>query len=147
MLALAPAPQGAQSVSPESFAGTWVGTQKWAIDSPSPSAKEEQPVELDIEVIGGRLIGFMNPWFGGSDGATFTATSIVGEELQANAVVGKPLAGGQRGQRGNWKNSVKILFKFKNTGNNTLVGTADVMLGEVKWLKFDYNLGKKRSRY
>ena len=29
----------------------------------------------------------------------------------------------------------------------TLTGTADVTLGDVKWLKFNYDLSKKRSRY
>jgi hypothetical protein len=125
-----------------------VGTQKWAIESPSPSAKEEQPVELTIQVgPDGKLTGFMNPWFGGSDGATFTEATIVGEELQAQAIVGKPPAPGARGQRGNWKNSVKILFKLKSEGNNTLAGTADVTLDNIKWLRFDYSLAKKRSRY
>lgn len=148
ILLIIPASQAAQNAPSSAFVGTWVGTQKWAIESPSPSAKEDQPVELTIEAgPDGKLTGFMNPWFGGSDGATFTQTAILGDELQAQAVVGKPPAPGQRGQRGNWKNSVKIFFKFKNEGNSALAGTADVMLGDVKWLKFNYNLGKKRSRY
>jgi hypothetical protein len=67
--------------------------------------------------------------------------------LQAQAIVGKPPAPGARGQRGNWKNSVKILFKLKSEGNNTLAGTADVTLDNIKWLRFDYSLAKKRSRY
>jgi hypothetical protein len=138
-------PQNAPSAA---FVGTWVGTQKWAIDSPSPSAKEDQPVELTIQVgPDGKLTGFMNPWFGGSDGATFTQTAIVGDELQAQAVVGKPPAAGARGQRGNWKSAVKIVFKLKNEGNNALAGTADVTLDNIKWLKFNYSLAKKRSRY
>jgi hypothetical protein len=37
-------------------------------------------------------------------------------------------------------------FTFKPDGVN-LTGTADVMLGEVKWLKFNDDLSKKRSRY
>jgi hypothetical protein len=148
LLLLGPASQAAQNTPSSTFVGTWVGTQKWAIESSSPSATEDQLVELSIEVgPDGKLTGFMNPWFGGSDGATFTQTAILGDELQAHAVVGKPPAPGQRGQRGNWKNSVRIFFKFKNESNSTLVGTADVMLNDVKWLKFDYSLGKKRSRY
>src|SRR5437867_5142099 len=101
-----------QNAPPSTFVGTWVGTQVWAIDNPSPSAKEEQPVELKIDLVDGKLTGFMNPWFGGSDGATFTQTSIEGDHLKATAVVGKPPAPGARGQRGNWKTSVKIYFNF-----------------------------------
>ena len=139
--------QNAPNVTPSSFAGIWVGTQTWAIDSASPSAKEEQPVELNIQLVDGKLTGFMNPWFGGSDGATFTETTIAGEELKATAVVGKPPAAGARGQRGNWKSSVQIQFKFKSEAKESLTGTADVTLDGVKWLKFNYNLSKKRSRY
>jgi hypothetical protein len=80
----------AQTAAPSTFVGTWVGTQAWAIENPSPSAKDEQPVELKIDVVGGQVVGFMTPWFGGSDGATFTQTSIDGEALKATAVVGKP---------------------------------------------------------
>jgi hypothetical protein len=137
----------AQSAPPSTFVGTWVGTQAWAIDSPSPSAKEEQPVELKIELVGGQIIGFMNPWFGGSDGATFVQTTIEGDQLKAMAVVGKPPAPGARVQRGNWKNDVKILFNFKSDFKDSLTGTADVMMNDTKWLKFTYNLSKKRSRY
>lgn len=137
----------AQSAASASFAGTWVGTQSWAIEDPSPSAKEEQPVELRIELVDGKLAGFMTPWFGGSEGATFTETSIAGEQLTAAAIVGKPPAPGARGQRGNWKSVVKIVFSFKNEKKDSLTGTADVTLDGVKWLKFNYNLSRKRSRY
>jgi hypothetical protein len=41
---------------------------------------------------------------------------------------------------------VKIAFSFKNDGVS-LAGTADVLMGDVKWLKFKYDLSKKRSRY
>ena len=137
----------AQNTSPSTFVGTWVGTQAWAIDSPSPSAKEEQPVELKIDLVGGQLIGFMTPWFGGSDGATFIQTTIEGDQLKAMAVVGKPPAPGARGQRGNWKNNVRIQFNFKSDVKDSLTGTADVLMNDTKWLKFSYNLSKKRSRY
>jgi hypothetical protein len=138
-------PQASQNAS--AFVGIWVGTQAWAIDNPSPSAKEEQPVELKIDVVGGQIVGFMTPWFGGSDGATFIQTTVDGDQLKANAVVGKPPAPGARGQRGNWKNNVRIVFNLKNDFKDSLTGTADVMMNDVKWLKFTYNLSKKRSRY
>ena len=141
-----PAPV-AQNASPSIFVGTWVGTQAWAVDNPSPSAKEEQPVELKIDLVGGQLVGFMSPWFGGSDGATFTQTTIEGDQLKATAVVGKPALPGARGQRGNWKSNVRIFFNFKSEFKDSLTGTADVMMNDVKWLKFTYNLSKKRSRY
>ena len=139
-------PQAEQNASPSTFVGTWVGTQSWAIDNPSPSAKEEQPIELKIDLVDGKLTGFMNPWFGGSDGATFTQTAIEGDVLKATAIVGKPPAPGGRG-RGNWKSSVKIFFSFKNDFKDSMSGTANVMMNDVKWLKFNYTLSKKRSRY
>ena len=140
-------PKPLQNASPTTFVGTWVGTQKWAIDSPSPSATEEQAIELKIDLVDGKLTGSMNPWFGGSDGATFIQTSIEGDALKAVAVVGKPPAPGARGGRGNWKSNVKIYFNFKNDFKDSLSGTADVMMNDVKWLKFKYTLNKKRSRY
>jgi hypothetical protein len=61
-----------------------------------------------------------------------------------------PAARGRGGRRGGaplgWKEQSKIQFRFKPDGVN-LTGTADVMLGDVKWLKFNYDLSKKRSRY
>jgi hypothetical protein len=144
-LLFVPLPQ--QNASPAAFVGTWVGTQTWAIENPSPSAKEEQPIELKIDLVDGKLTGFMNPWFGGADGATFTQTTIEGDVLKATAVVGKPPAPGTRGQRGNWKSSVKIFFHFRSDFKDSLSGTADVMMNDVKWLKFNYTLNKKRSRY
>ena len=74
---------------------------------------------------------------------TFIQTSIEGDQLKAIALVGKPPAPGARGQRGNWKNSVKIFFNLKNDFKDSLTGTADVMMNDVKWLKFSYNLSKK----
>jgi len=150
ILFLRPAAETRQVSDPAAaapFVGTWVGTQSWAIDNPSPSAKDEQPVELKIDFIQGQLTGFMTPWFGGSDGATFVQASIADEQLKAIAVVGKPPVPGPRAQRGNWKNSVKIQFNFKNESKDSLTGTADVMMNDVKWLKFNYNLSRKRSRY
>jgi hypothetical protein len=48
--------------------------------------------------------------------------------------------------RGGWKDNVRILFNFK-TDRTELVGTADVLMDDVKWLKFKYELSRKRSRY
>jgi hypothetical protein len=165
-----PAPRA--TVSPQTFVGTWVGTQSWAIQNPPPGARPDQPVTLTIDLMDGKLVGSMVPFMGGQDGATFVESKIVGEELQVSAVVGRPrpatLAppppangdegpqapapagrgrGGRRGaQPPSWKDTAKIQFAFKNDGVN-LTGTADVMLGDVKWLKFNYDLSKKRSRY
>jgi hypothetical protein len=147
LILLGQAPPAAQNATPDTFVGTWVGTQSWAIENPSPSAREDQAVELKIDLVDGKLDGFMNPWFGGSDGATFIQTGIEGDQLKATAIVGKPLAPGARGQRGNWKSSVKIYFSFKSDFKDSLAGTADVMMNDVKWLKFNYTLSRKRSRY
>ena len=38
------------TVQPVRFAGTWVGTQAWAIENPPPGSRQDQPVTLEIEV-------------------------------------------------------------------------------------------------
>lgn len=154
----APPPPARAAVSPQTFAGTWVGTQSWALASPPPGARQDQPVSLTIEVVDGKVIGSLTPFLGGQDGATFVDSQIVGDQLQAAAVVGRPRAGaianedegaGARGRRGRppgWKDPIKIQFAFRNDGQD-LKGTADVTLNEIKWLTFNYDLSRKRSRY
>jgi len=165
ILALAAGPVRAQStaVQPTRFAGTWVGTQAWAIANPPPGSRNDQPVTLTIDLVDGRIQGTMTPFFGGDDGVTFVDTTVVGDELHAKAVVGRPrpvaasgdepappaaARGGRRGgpQR-NWKDAVDITFVFKSDGAVQMSGTGDVMLGDVKWMSFRYDLSKKRSRY
>jgi hypothetical protein len=173
LLQSAPSPQRA-TVSPQTFVGTWVGTQRWAIANPPPGANPEQPVSMTIELVDGKLTGVMTPFLGGQDGATLVDVRIVGDELQASAIVGRPRgasgagrgaaaavapageeesaapAGGSTGRvRGNqptWKDAIKIQFVFRNDGLD-LRGAADLMMNDVKWVKFNYDLSKKRSRY
>jgi hypothetical protein len=152
------------------FVGTWVGTQGWAIDNPPPGARQDQPVTVTIETNDrGALTGFVVPFLGGEDGATFTEATVVGDELRATAMVGRPRVGGVRGRgaapptatddgsasaadvpgrRGGagWKDAIRVAFVFRNSGT-ALTGTADVRLGDVPWMRFNYDLGKKRSRY
>ena len=123
-------------------------------------------------MVDGTLVGTIVPFLGGQDGATIVESKIVGEELQASAVVGRPrpaaadgaargataqgapgaaAAGRGRGGRGgapppSWKDPITITFSSRNDGLN-VTGTADVLMGDVRWLKFDYALSKKRSRY
>jgi hypothetical protein len=164
LLALVQAvPPQRATVSPQTFVGTWVGTQSWAIDSPPPGARQDQPVSLTIDLVDGKITGTMTPFMGGQDGATFVNAQIVGDELHADAVVGRPRparaeapgaadppAGRGRGRRGgppaSWKDPVKIQFTFKNDGT-ALTGAADITMNDVKWLKFNYDLSRKRSRY
>jgi len=130
------------------FAGTWVGTQAWAIKDPPPGASRDQAVTLDLEVVDGKVTGTMKPFLGGEDGATIVDATIVGEELRATAVVGRPrtqAAGRGRGG-GGFKDATKIAFVFRADGVK-MTGTADVQMGDVPWMKFSYDLGKKRSRY
>jgi hypothetical protein len=150
------------AVQPSRFAGTWVGTQSWAIANPPPGARSDQPVTLIIEVVEGRITGSMTPFLGGEDGATFVDATIVGEQLRASAVVGVPRLqaaargdagppqGAGRGRRGggpaNWKDAIAVTFTFRNDGI-TMTGAADIKLGDVPWLAFNYDLGRKRSRY
>ena len=153
-LAVAAGLQGlaaAQNVPPTRFEGTWVGVQRWAIDKPSPGAQEDQPVVLTIETVDGQLVGTITPFFGGSDGASFVGGQIVGDELRVMGSMGKPQTSGlaatfSRNLRGGWKDNVRILFNFR-TERTELVGTADVLMDDVKWLKFKYELSRKRSRY
>jgi hypothetical protein len=143
-------PQAIQPAPSSSFVGTWVGVQTWAIDNPSPGAKEEQEVTLTIDEFNGKLVGTLMPFFGGSDGASFVNGELVGEELRATGRFGQPRAGEpaaeSRNQPRGWKEATRIQFAFTADRNN-LKGSADIQLSGVKWLKFNYNLSKKRSRY
>ena len=143
--AQAPAPV---AVPAARFVGTWVGTQAWAIPNPPPGANNEQPVTLELQLVDGKITGTMRPFLGGEDGATITDATIVGEELRATAVVGRPrpATAGRRGGGGGGNGAIRIAFVFRNDGVK-LTGTADVQMGEVPWTKFSYALAKKRSRY
>ena len=135
------------AVQPARFAGTWVGTQAWAIDNPPPGSRQDQPVTLTLEVVEGKLTGTMKPFLGGEDGATIVDATIVGEELRATAVVGRPRPAGRgAAARPNWKDPIQVAFTFRNDGV-TLTGDADVTMGDVPWMKFKYDLSRKRSRY
>jgi hypothetical protein len=130
------------------FVGTWVGTQAWAISNPPPGASNDQPVTLQIDLTDGRITGTMRPFLGGEDGATITEATIVGDELRATAVVGRPrpAAAGRRGGGAGGNSAIRIAFVFRNDGLK-MTGSADVQMGDVPWTKFRYSLGKKRSRY
>lgn len=144
------APLGQQEpAQPSRFEGTWVGTQAWALENPPPGASSDQPVTLTLEVVEGKVVGTMVPFLGGEDGATIVDSVIVGDELRATALVGRPRtqAGGRRGGGPpGWKEPVRVAFVFRAAGLS-INGTADVRMGDVPWLKFKYDLGKKRSRY
>jgi len=140
-------------VSPATFVGTWVGLQTVA-DNTSPGVQEGQTVTMTIEMADGKLVGTLNPFFGGNDGARFIDVQIAGDELKASAVVGKspvvvpppPAAGG--GGRGvpAWKSDTRIQFTLR-ADRTHMKGTADVELSGVKWMQYNYDLEKKRSRY
>jgi hypothetical protein len=143
-------PQATPTAAPSNFVGTWVGVQTWAIDDPSPGAKEEQEVTLTIDEFSGKLVGTLTPFFGGSDGASFVNGELVGDELHATGRFGQPRAGEpaaeSRNQPRGWKEATRIQFAFAVDRNN-LKGSADIQLNGVRWLKFNYNLSRKRSRY
>jgi hypothetical protein len=150
VLLLIPLQSAVQDASPATFVGSWVGTQTWAGESIPPSAKNPQQVALEIEIVDNKLVGSM-PMFGGLDVFGFVDTKIVGEELEATARVRKPTPppnadGTPRAPQRNWTDDVKVTFHLK-ADKVTLTGTADVMFGDVKWMTFKYDLGRKRSRY
>jgi hypothetical protein len=139
-----------RSVTLQSFVGTWVGTQRWADDIKSPGPSEDQEVTLTIEEFNGKLVGTLVPFFGGSDGASFGNGDLAGDQLRATGKFGQPKPGEpvseSRNQPRNWKGQTAIHFAF-DVDRNNLKGTAEVQLGGVKWLKFTYDLSRKRSRY
>jgi hypothetical protein len=140
-----PAPP--QPVSPATFVGTWVGLQTVA-DNTSPGVKEAQTVTMTIELVDGKLVGALTPFFGGNDGASFADGRIVGEELKASAMIGTPPAAGSagRGAGPGWKSDTSIQLTLK-ADRTRMKGTADVQLSGVKWTQYVYDLEKKRSRY
>jgi hypothetical protein len=139
-----------RAVTLESFVGTWVGTQRWADDVKSPGPAEDQEVTLTIEAFNGKLVGTLTPFFGGIDGASFGNGDLAGEQLRATGKLGQPKPGEpvaeSRNQPRNWKGQTAIQFAF-DVDRNNLRGTAEIQLGGVKWLKFNYDLSRKRSRY
>jgi hypothetical protein len=147
LVALFQAPAAPQPVSTATFAGTWVGLQTVA-NNTSPGVQEGQTVTMTIELVDGKLVGTLSPFFGGNDGAIFVDGQIVGEELKASATVGKlPAAeGGGRGGGPAWKGDTNIQLTLK-ADRTRMKGTADVRLGGVKWMQYNYDLEKKRSRY
>ena len=148
LVALFQAPAPPQPVSPATFAGTWVGLQTVA-NNTSPGVQEAQTVTMTIEIVDGKLVGTLTPFFGGNDGASFVDAQIVGEELKVSAMVGKPPAGGGGDGRGAgpaWKSDTKIRFTLK-ADRTHMRGTGDVELSGVKWMQYNYDLEKKRSRY
>lgn len=116
------------------FAGTWVGLQSWTIEN--PSAEEPQTVTLTLEIEDGALTGTMAPFLGLRTGARITEARVVGNELHAMA------SAGTRG----WQGDVGIEFTLQ-VDADAMKGRADLTMGDVDWLKFDYDLSKKRSRY
>jgi hypothetical protein len=124
-----------------------VGIQSVA-NNTSPGVQEGQTVTLTIDLVDGKLVGTLTPFFGGNDGATFVDVQIVGEELKASAIIGKPPAAGAegRGAGPGWKSDTKIQFTLK-ADRTHMKGTGDVALSGVKWMQYDYDLEKKRSRY
>jgi hypothetical protein len=58
--------------------------------------------------------------------------------LRATAVIGVP---GLARDPSDWKGGVVITYVFTIEGNN-LVGTANVTLGDVPWLKLEYRLAR-----
>jgi len=140
--------QAQQDAPASSFVGAWTGYQGWAIENPPPE-RHPQPITFTMKLVDQKLVGVMSPFFGGTDTAFFTDVEITGNRLRARAAVGPPPADAdtpQRPARGFVAN-VTVQFDFTLHDRNTLTGTADVFMGDVKWITFNYDLGRQRSRY
>jgi hypothetical protein len=146
LVTLVQTPAPPQPVSAGTFVGTWVGLQ--TASNNGPGVQVPQTVTMTIESVDGKLIGTLSPFFGGSDGATFVDAQIVGEELRASAMVGKPAVpgAGGRGAAPGWKSDTRIQFTLK-ADRTRMKGTGDVQMSGVKWMQYTYDLEKKRSRY
>jgi hypothetical protein len=128
------------------FAGEWIGTQRWAQSNP-PAGAEPQQVTLTLEASEGKLSGTLMPFFGGGDGALLTDIRIDGKQLRADAVLGEArIAQSPENAEPFWKNDVKIAFAFTDEGDGKLSGTANLTMGGVQWLKFQYALTRKEAR-
>jgi hypothetical protein len=143
--ALLQTPDPPQPVAAGTFVGTWVGLQTVASNA-SPGVVEGQTVTMTIDLVDGRLVGTLTPFFGGSDGASFADAQVSGEELHASAVVGKPAPPVGRGAPPAWKRDTNVRFTLK-ADRTHLTGTGDVDMDGVKWMQYKYDLEKKRSRY
>lgn len=161
----APAAQ-TTAVPRQSFVGTWVGTQRWAISTPPPGANQEQPVSVTIDIVNGKLTGTMTPFMGGEDGLVFSEGTIVGDELRAAARFGEPspdkapvqedssdqvgdfkvVPSNGRSRKQPWKDTIGIDLAFTPSGVS-MKGKATVTMSGMTWLSFDYDLAKKRARY
>jgi hypothetical protein len=137
----AQAPTAEPPVPASRFVGTWVGTQSWAIADPPPGSRQDQPVTLVVDIADGKLHGALTPFLGGEEGAIFSEGTIVNGELHAVATVGRP---GEPGL--GWKRPIRVTLTFRSEGVD-LKGDAAVTMNGVPWMKFRYDLGKKRSRY
>lgn len=127
-------PLSAQDVPLTFFEGTWVGLETWTPDN--PSAQEPQTVTMTFKVEDGTLTGTIVPFLGLRAGARITEARVVGSELHAKA------SAGQRG----WQGDVGIDLTL-NVDADAMTGKADLTLGEVDWVKLEYELSRKRSRY
>ena len=130
----------------------------------------DQPVSLTIDLVDGKLFGTMTPFLGGDDGATFVergdcrqSVAGAGDGRQSHVrrqpdgvcrrrrSAGGAAAGGRGGRRAGaplgWKEQSKIQFDVQARRRQPHRHGATCMLGDVKWLKFNYDLSKKRSRY
>jgi hypothetical protein len=137
-----------QPVSPATFAGTWVGLKQVA-NNTLTRRTEAQTVTLTIEVVDGKLVGTLTPFLAATTAPRSSTTEIVGEELRASAIVGKPpRCRRRRGKRAgsSWKSDTRIRFTLK-ADRTRMKGAADVELSGVKWMQYNYDLEKKRSRY
>ncbi|HEX4999127.1 MAG TPA: hypothetical protein VFY29_12940 [Terriglobia bacterium] len=128
-------PVGAQG-SLDRFTGAWIGAQNWKTDTPSPYAREGQNVSVLIGNVGNELGGTMTPFLGFAEGVRFTDVRISGNQLRATGVIRPPQSPPNPDE---WKDSVLATFVF-TIDKGELVGTANLTMGNVPWLRLEYRL-------
>ena len=136
MLAAAAKGLGQEPAPLAGFEGEWVGLQTWTFEN--PSAQEPQPVTLTLAVDGGELTGSITPFLGGVQALPIAGARVVGDELRMSLDSSR--------SRNRWQRNVDVQFTFRLEANE-LHGTAELTMGAVPWLRFDYALSRKRSRY
>jgi len=118
------------------FAGEWVGLQTWTVEN--PSAGEPQTVTVRFVMSESGLTGAMTPVLGAAESVPLTDIQIEGDDLSASFDFS--------GVRNRWQRAVTGTISFTRDADR-MSGTANLAMGDVPWLNFEYQLNRKQARY